>query len=139
MFSFATVLYFLGQQPALLYIWNNQGKTEITGMCDMQKNPTDCNKHPGFLNQMLDQFTSSGGIASLIAIGAAAIGATFLAGFAAVYILPIFILLVILNLLIVPFSLIFDPAIDNFIRVPLLVFLNILQVLALVSFVRGGA
>ncbi|MDD3906561.1 MAG: hypothetical protein PHS46_08610 [Candidatus Omnitrophica bacterium] len=75
-----------------------------------------------------------GTVLALIA-GAAA---TLIAGYAAIYIIPLAFLLMFLNLVVYPFSFVLDPAMPDMIKVPLVVFFNLLSIMAVLSFIRGG-
>jgi hypothetical protein len=70
---------------------------------------------------------------------AAAILTIFLQGFAAVYIIPALFLVTFINVVVLPYSFIFDPAMPDLIKMPLVALLNIITVLAVVDFIRGGA
>lgn len=130
MFSISAVLYFMGYRPAAL--WNGMDQ-------------------PLSLQSILSNITSdilSGD--GLLRIGIIFAGVTFaalLAGFSAMYIIPLALLIVTLNYFILPTSFLYDTCtaatcaaiIPPEIKIPLFALLNILLVLAVLNFVRGGA
>lgn len=75
-----------------------------------------------------------GTVLALIA-GAAA---TLVMGYAAVYIIPLAFLLIFLNTVVYPFSFVIDDAMPNEVKVPLVVLFNLLSIMAVLSFTRGG-
>lgn len=77
-----------------------------------------------------------------ILLGAGVLAA-LLGGFSAMYIIPALIIIAIVNLVVMPYSFLFDPSIPesvfNFLFIPLIAIFNIITVLAVIDFVRGGA
>jgi hypothetical protein len=105
----------------------------------------------GFLdfNSILNIITSSilngasgTGPLAVIGLGLVASAATaMILGFSALFVIPIVMLIALLNFLVFPLSFLVtapnDPVASAF-YVPFVVFMNILCVLALASFIRGG-
>lgn len=91
---------------------------------------TYCSGQPNDANPMWFFF--------LILLGAGGFTALLL-GFSAMFVIPAFILLAIANLVIMPYSFITQSGMPLFISVPLMVIFNIITVLAIVDFLRGGA
>lgn len=129
LFSFSLVGYWLGYQPigisALQDLYNRQG----TGPLDY----VDVLRSIG--TAMLDPNGPIGvlGIAALTGIAVALIS-----GYAGLYVLPLLMLVVVLNIFIIPTSYIVSPLIPDLIKIPILVFLNLVIGLMLVQFIRGG-
>lgn len=128
LFSLMVSAYFLGYQPIGLtildQIYNTQGGQGLT----LQTIFT------AMANATLD---SQGTISAALALGAIAAVTTSLAvGFSSIYILPMVILIGIFNLLVFPFSFLLDM--PQVIAVPIVVLFNILTVLTVTNFIRGG-
>lgn len=79
--------------------------------------------------------------AVLIILGAAGVFlAGFLLGFSAIYVLAMVILVAILNFFVFPIGIFITPEIiDPYLGIPLMFLFNVIEVLAITDFVRGGA
>lgn len=79
--------------------------------------------------------------AVLVILGAAGVFlAGFLLGFSAIYILAMVILVAILNFFVFPLGIFITPEIiDPYFGIPLMFLFNVIEVLAITDFVRGGA
>jgi hypothetical protein len=131
-FSIGLVLYLLGYQSiGIMMLFGQQGG----GFLDFGT----------ILNVMTSSILNGGsgtGPLAVIGLGLVAAAATALIlGFSALFIIPIVMLIALLNFLVFPFSFLItapnDPIASAF-YIPFVVFMNILCVLALASFVRGG-
>lgn len=123
MFAIALVFYLMGYQPVLFYVFQNQG----SGFMNAQD----------VLMSFARMFTSEQGLTYLLALAVVGVVATLTGSFAALYIIPLLMLVAILNFLIFPFSFVFDPALPEIIKVPVVVFFNLITILALSTFIRG--
>ena len=125
MFAITAMFYFLGYPTLLLnFLLPNQG-----GFMDLGT----------LLRSLFDSITTPSGLAALgISVAAAAV-LTFLSGFGAIYIIPIFILIAIANFFVFPVSFILSSSIAIEAKVVLQVFFNIIQLLAAIDFIRGGS
>lgn len=87
------------------------------------------------------------GLLMLVTSLVAGIITSMLAGFSAMYIVPFAMLIFALNYFVLPTSFMFNPTclgvcatlIPDVIKIPLFIFLNVLMVLAILDFARGGA
>lgn len=124
------ILYFMGLPTvaSMLYSSNSWGGAI---------NPT-CNNDP--LCSGTQNSTSIVGVI-LFGIGLAGVAlAGFLLGFSAIYVLALVIVVAILNFFVFPIGIFITPEIiDPYIGLPILFFFNVLEVLAITDFVRGGA
>jgi len=126
MFAVSAVFYFLGYKPiALESVYSNQGGDTFTES-DIFSKLTEGALSPG---------TSLAAVVAAIAI---AFAATLVAGYAAIYIIPIAILILLFNYLIFPFSFVLDPATPDIIKLPVVALMNILMIMSFLSFARGG-
>lgn len=122
MFSITTSLYFLGYQPiALQYIGMGSTPTKIA--CPTG-DPT-CTDTTVIIGAMFAVLILAAGLLTLIT------------GFSAIYVIPIFILLAILNFFILPLNFLVTVQ-EPLIKYPILGLLNILTVLAVTNFIRGN-
>lgn len=139
-FSINLALYAAGFQPLIIALFTQQG-----GSFDVNGNPVggvlDASTILSVItNPILNAGDTTGPLA-VIGLGLIAAGLTALIlGFSALFIIPIVILIGLLNLLIFPFSFMTAPndPISSAFYIPFVVAMNILCVLALTSFVRGG-
>lgn len=126
LFSISLVFYLMGFKSVLLVtLFDNQGG--------------DAFEPQGFLGKVAEGTLAPQNAIALLGIGVVAtLAVSLVAGYAAIYIIPMAILIMILNFVVYPFSFIIDPATPDIIKFPLVVFFNILSILALLSFIRGG-
>jgi len=83
---------------------------------------------------------NSGTILGLgIGLGAAAVAATWLSGFGAVYIIPAYLISVVVTIFVLPLSFLLDPSLDLMAKTLITGFFNIMMVLSVLDFIRGGA
>jgi hypothetical protein len=112
--------------------------SQLTGSNSWGKaiNPT-CDNDPLCSNE--DNSTIVGAIVGLIGLaGAVLVG--LLSGFSAIYILALVIVVAILNFFVFPIGIFITPeVIAPEIGYPILFVFNIIEVLAITDFVRGGA
>lgn len=119
-----SLVFYLGGYQALMWnaLSNEVGTDQTIG--------------ESFLNSLGDIFSNP----TLLAIlGVSAVTSFLLGGasFSAVFIIPLFILGVLANVFIIPSTLFFDPSV-GFIGTALGLFMNILLMLAIVNFMKGG-
>jgi hypothetical protein len=125
-FAITVVFYFLGYPPAILGFLSATYSTD--GYLSLDK----------LLISLFNSITTDAGLAALGISALAALALTFLSGFGAIYIIPIFIIIVVFNVLVFPVSMIITPDIPDIVRLPLLLFFNILLLLTAITFIRGG-
>lgn len=123
MFSIALVMYLLGFQSILLYIWTNQNENAL--------------EHKDVLTEIAHSITSEEGLQLLLGIAVIGVVATLLGGFGATFLVPLLILLVVLNYVVFPISFLIDPNVPAIIRIPAIIFINILTILSILDFIRG--
>jgi hypothetical protein len=91
---------------------------------------------------LLSKISSSAGMTDLLGQIAVVLGAVavnvLLGGFAAVYIVPMIIFSFFVHYFIFPLDFIFTMVVDDSAKVFIVIFFNILQIMALVQFTRGG-
>lgn len=128
------MLYFMGL-PTMYSVLNDSaswGKGAV--------NPT-CYNDP--LCSQAQNKTNSSNIIGAILIIVATAGvflSGFLLGFSAIYILAMVILVAILNFFVFPLGIFITPEIiDPYFGIPLMFIFNVIEVLAITDFVRGGA
>lgn len=139
LFALSVVFYFLGYQSPLMQLLSNQGCSEAQiAAAEASGESLDCNLNPAtFLQTLASNMVSDNALAGLL--GIAVIGAVaLLTGFGAIYIIPLMMLLAFLNFVVFPISFIFDPMLPALIKYPIIVFFNIITILAIVSFTRGN-
>lgn len=73
---------------------------------------------------------------SVLILGGALI--YFVTGFSTIYILPLALLIAVFNYFILPNGIIYNPAIPDMISLPLITLYNMLLILTIMTFVRGG-
>ena len=139
MFSISLVMYFMGFQSPILYLWNNQGGTYMQPQC-VATNNSAC-LQSGAANIVGNALVPGGDtiLAGLTGLALVGVVASLLGGFSAVYILPLLIVSAVLGYLILPVSMLFSLAMPDVVRIPLIVLYNILVVITVVGFVRGQA
>lgn len=135
LFSISVILHFLGYQDVLSYIFDmhQNGIMEIS--CTQEQQAEGC---VGIINLILEVILSPTGVLTTIGLAGLFVAA-LITGFSAMYLIPLLILLAILNLLVFPFSFIFDGTMPVLISTPLILFFNFLTILTITNFVRGGA
>lgn len=141
LFSIGLIFYFMGYTSPLLYMFNTQGGRAITISCNsdqLSEAEFDECKNKALLNVMLSNLTSDENLRLLLGLSILGLLTTFLGGFGAVYIVPIILALTFLNYVIFPISFIFDPSFPAIIGVPMITLFNLLAIMAVVNFVRGG-
>lgn len=121
------VFYFLGYPPSIINILN-ASYLNGNGALDIKT----------LLIAIFNSITTDAGLAALGISALAALALTFLSGFGAIYIIPIFIIIVVLNLFAFPLSTIITASTPDIIKVPLLLFFNMLLLLTAITFIRGG-
>ena len=120
------VFYFLGYPPAIINVIN--ASFTAGGTLDIKLT----------LVAMFNAIASADGLAALGISAIAALALTFLSGFGAIYIIPIFIIIVVFNIFAFPVSSIITPGTPDIVRIPLLLFFNVLLLLTAITFIRGG-
>lgn len=125
MFAITVMFYFLGYPTLLVnFLLPNQG-----GFLDLST----------LLRSLFDSITTPSGLAALgISVAAAAV-LTFLSGFGAIYIIPLFILIAIANFFLFPISFLLSQSLPAPAELVLQVFFNVIQILAVIDFIRGGS
>ena len=130
MFAISLVFYFLGFTSIMGYMADNHeeqfGSLFMPLACE---EGTECDENDSALLNL---------IITAVSIGALGIVIALFTGYSAVYLVPILLLIAILNLIIFPISFIFDPAMSEFIKIPLVMFFNIMSILAIINFIRGS-
>ena len=121
------VFYFLGYPPGIINVLNTSymnanGTLDITNL----------------LKSLFDGITTPAGLTALGVSAVAAVVLAFLSGFGAIYIIPIFIIIVVFNIFAFPVSSVITSDTPDIIRVPLLLFFNTLLLLTAITFIRGG-
>jgi len=122
MFAIATSLYFLGYKPlAIQYIEMGSTPTKIACPAD---DPI-CTNNTVVIGAIFAALILAAGLLVLVQ------------SFSAIYVIPIFILLAILNFFILPLDFLMTVQ-EPFIKYPVLGLLNVLTVLAITNFIRGN-
>lgn len=122
MFGISLSLYFLGYQPIAVQMLA-QGSSPVKINCE---GTAICE----------DQTVIIGSIFFFLIAAAALI--TLVTGFSAIYVIPIFILLAVLNFFVLPMNFMMSVT-EPLIKYPVLALLNTLTVLAVINFIRGGS
>ncbi len=130
MFCISLVFYIIGYRSiALMTLYNNQAAvSNADGSIDYLR----------FVGVIVTSAITPQNALGLVVVGIAAAATTLLLGFAAIYIIPIAMLLLVMNYLLYPFSFVFDPSMPDIVKIPLYVFFNLMTMLAVMSFARGG-
>jgi len=132
MFSMAVVFYFMGFQSPLLSVYSAQGGQNINPASFLQ-----------LLGQSILNNAAAAGLLGL-AIAATSVAALILSGYSAIYLIPIIFLGAVLNLLVFPISSVLGQCNTTAcstppeLSIPLIVFFNLLWLLTLLGFARGG-
>lgn len=124
--AIVVVFYFLGYPPGIINIISTSYTSG--GVLDIKT----------LLTALFNSITTDAGLSALGISALAALALTFLSGFGAIYIIPIFIIIVIFNVLAFPISSIITASTPDIIRIPLLLFFNVLLLLTGITFIRGG-
>jgi len=136
MFSLSLVFWMLGYQSAFSAIIDDQS----TGCADIGGLPQPC---PQDLGSMIINFISkllSDDELGLMVLGTIAVGtvASLFLGFGSMYIIPPMLLYVAAQWFILPLSFLVSPDLPAEIRIPLFILFNLLQLIMIVTFTRGG-
>jgi hypothetical protein len=123
LFSVSLMLYLLGYTNLLSYYAEQQG------------GPMD---FVGILKTLAKALLSDEGLSVLLGVAITGLIATILGGFGAMYIFPMLTLLVFANYLLFPLSFLLDQDMPEIVKLPLVVFFNLLTLLTVITFVRGG-
>ncbi len=121
LFSISLVLYYFGYGP-VVNIFSEHDQPISIGCPEGDPYCTD-------------QSTVIGAI-FLVLLGAAALVA-LVTNFSAMYVIPILLLMATLNFFIFPLNFIYSA--PDLLKVPLFTFFNVITVLAVLDFIRGGA
>ena len=135
MFSLSIGLYMFGEVPVVMALtssYNLQGGSTLMVGVSSGANVGQLQN-----NAVIDKIVSVL-IPTVGVTGILAATAVLFMGFGAIYIIPVLIVVALLNLFIFPFSFLVTGTMPDFIAMPLAIFLNLLLVLSIVSFVRGG-
>jgi hypothetical protein len=139
MFSLAFVGYLMGFTSPVLYMAQHQQMPlESTGNDGSSYNPSDVQPidySVAFFKALVDAMTNP---AFLLSLGVGAVASVFLQGFSVMFLIPLLLLTIFMNLVVFPISFIFDPTLPDIIKLPITLFYNILLFMAILSFVRGG-
>lgn len=122
LFSISLVLYYLGYGP-IINIFTERGAQPLSITCETGE--TFCTDSTVVLGAII-----------AVTLGASVL-VTLVAGFSAIYIVPLLLLIALLNFVMFPFDFIMSA--PEAISIPILTLFNILTVLAVLNFVRGGA
>lgn len=123
LFSISLVFYLLGYTSLLNYYTEQQG-----GTLDFMET----------LKTLTKAMLSDEGISILLGVAITGLVATLIGGFGAMYVFPIVMLLVFANYLLFPLSFLLDQTLPDIIKIPLVVLFNLLTLLTIITFVRGG-
>lgn len=123
LFSISLVFYLLGYTNLLSYYSQHQG-----GTMDFVN----------LLKTLAQAILSDEGISILLGVAITGLVATLLGGFGAMYIFPILMLLTFANYLLFPLSFLLDQSLPDIVKLPLIVLFNLLTLLTIITFVRGG-
>lgn len=127
LFCVSLMLYFMGYRP-IIDLFNAKGSGILAISCPVDpSNPTAI---PICTNQDYVM-----GAVFLFILGATGLVA-LMSGFAALYVIPMLLLMAVLNFFIFPLNFIFGA--PELLRIPVLAFYNIITVLAAMNFIRGG-
>lgn len=124
LFGVAIAFYLGGYQPLVFQSFDDEiGSDQTLG--------------ESFINSLGAIFTDP---TLLAVLGITAVSSFVLGGsqFSAVFIIPVFMLTVFANMFILPSTFFFDPSLPFFIKAVIGLFMNMLLMLAIVNFVKGG-
>jgi hypothetical protein len=120
------VFFFLGYPPNIISVISSSYTSG--GVLDIKS----------VLTSLFNSITTDAGLAALGISALAALALTFLSGFGAIYIIPIFIIIVVFNIFTFPISTIITATTPDIVKIPLLLFFNVLLLLTAITFIRGG-
>jgi len=140
MVRFSTYVIFMTMLSVMLYFMGSPSiitALQASNSWGAAINPT-CDNDP-LCSNAANNATIVGAIVGLIGLaGAVLVG--LLAGFSAIYILALVIVVAILNFFVFPIGIFITPTvIDPYIGLPIIFLFNVIEVLAITDFVRGGA
>ena len=148
LFAISLSLYLMEFRSPLIYMWEAQGESGLIISCNadnfkdaegvVDQVAFNACRDNSLINKMISSLTSPESLTLILGIAILGLLTTFIAGFGATYIVPMIILLVFINYIIFPISFVFDTRMPDLIKIPLITFMNIITVLAIVHFVRGG-
>lgn len=128
-FSISLVLYLMGYSSLIINTYAEHAKeSSSSGFLEISD----------VLRIMANAVLSPSGLQLLLIGAVAALSSLLLGGFGSMYIVPMMLLLSILNLFVFPFSFIVSASIPSYVSIPLVVFINLLTLLCITTFVRGG-
>lgn len=122
LFSISLVLYYMGYGP-IVSIFGTRGAEPLSISCP--QDDVFCTDTTVVIGAMIFIILSAGVLVTLVS------------GFSSFYIVPLLLLIAVLNFVVFPFNFIMSA--PSSLAVPVMVFMNILTVLAVLNFVRGGA
>lgn len=130
MTALTIILYFMGSPSIITALQaSNSWGSAINPTCDNDPLCASKSNNNSIVGAML---------AGVALAGVALAG--FLLGFSAIYVLALVIVIAILNFFVFPIGIFITPeVIDPYIGFPLLFLFNVIEVLAITDFVRGGA
>jgi len=134
--AIAIVFYFMGAGP-LVQLYNQQGGGFLVLSCP-EDTATYGNISGDYVNepsQCEDTFFTQ--LVTILVVGGLGIVLALVLGYSAMYIIPLLILWVCINLFVFPFSFLMDPAMSDEIRIIVTVVINAMTGLALLNFIRG--
>lgn len=133
-FSISLVLYFMGYTSVLLELFGNQGSKPIVLLCSEAEVGEGCS---GLINNMINAILNPTGMLAVVGL---IVAVALITGFSAMYLIPLLLLIAILDFVVFPFSFILDPAtLPPEFGIPIIVLFNLLTVMAITNFIRGGS
>lgn len=141
LFAVSLSLYLMGFSSPIFYMWNAQGGDSLIIACSsesLEPEAFEACKQNALINSMISNLTSDESLKLILGISILGLLTSLVGGFGAVYIVPMILLLVFINYIIFPISFVFDTSMPEIIKIPLITFMNVLTVLAIVHFIRGG-
>jgi len=123
MFSFTVVAYFFGYQSPLLSVFTSQGGVPLA--------PVDILGH--FATSFMNDLT----LATIISVTITGLVASLMGGFSITFLIPLLLAASILNWVVFPIQEVVSQTTEPMIQIPLLVFINLFTIFALLDFVRG--
>ena len=135
LFSISLVFYMMGNQPIMLKMFDSQGNSTL-GTTPVSPEEVRDGDPPldGDGTSILGLILLALGGLTVLGIITGQIG-----GFAAIYIIPFILLFMLMNFFVFPLDFIMAEDVPEFIKYPIAVFFNLLLILAVLSFIRGGA
>jgi len=135
LFMISLSFYFLGFGP-MVTLFDEKGNLGLRIVCDAPTPDSETAIQDALLCDDPNVVLGSA-FAWILLAGAFA---ALMTGFAAIYFIPILLLLAFLNFFIFPLDFIFSGSgvMPDLLKVPLIAFFNVLMVLAIANFIRGG-